>query len=491
MPTLQNELKELLEVIPQWSRFLSEPGADGGTISGGSQSLSHGQRSQALLAFFERINPKEIYKLLLSLGGRREVLLKPVRDHYFIGLATKILGKNPSLRRFFQERRMDRQSQSGHIASLAAELALKLDDSLRKKIGQGDEDGFRVLLPAYVQTAANNAVIDYIKLECNWEKQTDLVTDEDDEDPRDRVAGDLAQIPENKALSKEKVKYLNELRSKLEVLFKKTSPNEPALLAVDCIFGLGLSPHSKAGFEMTMRECCDRLNLEGETQARKIARCQVLLDKGLDQVRELLREEMPDLVEYRKQEINVNTASKRDLRHQLSFTETEVDKLVPGRQFSFLEQLIEKAIVNAQRLDDLTSRGAVAVLVPVDVNSATARDLTDILGLSKEVAKKVTESRPFGGTDDLINKQLLSKNDLAKYLKNGLVVKAVNQRELPNLNTANRGQLIKAGLPESLADSILPGRPYVSWFDLDQFVGSNEAMLASLRKNFSLSGSSS
>src|SRR5262249_26055142 len=161
----------------------------------------------------------------------------------------------------------------------------------KKKLIEKDEDGFKVLLPAYVQASANNAIIDFIKTEYNWEKQTlqDVNLDPEQDDPRERTPDNLKYAPENVVLSKQKVKYLNEFGIALEAHFKHSRKVEESLLAVDCVFGLGLSKYSRAGEEMTMRECCEKLSIAGETQARKIARCQVLLDKGLDQVRQLVR----------------------------------------------------------------------------------------------------------------------------------------------------------------------------------------------------------
>ncbi len=96
-------------------------------------------------------------------------------------------------------------------------------------------------------------------------------------------------MPDQVILSREKVTYLNQLRTHLKHLFDSGQQDDMALVVVDCMFGLGLTKQSKLGQELTMRECCDVLKIEGETQARKIARCQVLMDKGLDKVRQILR----------------------------------------------------------------------------------------------------------------------------------------------------------------------------------------------------------
>jgi len=438
MPTVRNELNELLQLVPEWERYMPGISASGGTAYGVNPKDVAGTVANAeiLFSLFEQVGPRSIYKGVLSLGEKRQELLKLVRDHYLIKLAGKILSKNPTLRRFFQERRIDRESQSGHIASLSAELAFKLDEALKKKINEKQDDGFKVLLPAYVQSSANNAVIDFIKIEFHWEKQTlqDLNLDSEEEDPRLMPADDLSRIPENIALSGEKVKYLNQFRGQLEKLFKRTTETEPSLLVVDCMFGMGLSPHSTVGTELTMRECCERLSIAGETQARKIARCQVLLDKGLDQIREVIRQKLPDMAEYRQHEINVNTASRRDLNHQLGLTEGEIERLVTNRQFANLSELVEKSVIRPERLSDLASKSAVAAYVPVDLNSATVRDLIDILGVSKEAAKKLSEARPFRNLKEIVEKRVLAQKDLSFIEKNGAVLRVLSSPEKQNIN---------------------------------------------------------
>ena len=256
MPTAQNELKELLQVVPEWTRFLSE--SDPQATVDSTMKFAGRTGVSPIYSLFERLGPKTMYNAASSLGEKRLKLIKLVRDHYIMTLAATLLPKNATLRRFFQERRIDKESQQGHITSIAAELAFKLEEALTKKIADRDQEGYKVLLPAYVQASINNAVIDFVKLESQWEKQTlhDLNLDDDQEDPRDNVAAETTRLPENIVLSKEKVKYLNEFRQTLMALFAKQDTVDPSLLTLDCMFGLGLSRYSTSGVEMTMRECC-------------------------------------------------------------------------------------------------------------------------------------------------------------------------------------------------------------------------------------------
>jgi DNA uptake protein ComE-like DNA-binding protein len=490
MPSAQNEIKELLQVVPEWTRFLSEP--DSQVTIDSTIKISGRTSTSQLSSLFEKLGPKTMYNAASSLGEKRKTLIKLVRDHYILTLAATLLPKNATLRRYFQERRVDKETQHGHITSIAAELAFKLEEALTKRIIDGDQEGYKVLLPAYVQASLNNAVIDFVKLESQWEKQTlsDLNLDDDQEDPRDNIATETTRLPENIVLSKEKVKYLNEFRQALQELFARQGNADPSLTTVDCIFGLGLSSHSTPGVEMTMRECCEKLSIAGETQARKIARCQVLLDKGMDQVRQLVREKLPTIAEYRKQELNINNASRRDLRHQLDLTEGEVERLIVHRQYKSLSELVEKSVVKADRLQGLADKGAAAVPVPVDMNSATVRDLIDILALSKEKAQRLASLRPIINRASLVEKKVLSEDELNRLLANGAVLKPVlNQKT--NINKAELSQFIQTGIEEKLAKRLLTGRPYSSWQELDEYLACEDTSWQLLRKNFILSESSS
>jgi DNA uptake protein ComE-like DNA-binding protein len=483
MPSTQNELKELLQVVPEWARFLDEIKS---SLTTGSAAA--GTISSPLFSLLEKVGPKAIYNALCASEKNRKTLSKLVRNHYLLLVATQILPRNATLRRFFQERRVDKDSQQGQITSIAAELAFNLEAALMKKIDEKAEDGHKVLLPAYIQASANNAVIDFVKLESQWEKQTlqDLNLDGDQEDPRDNLAAETTKIPENLILSKEKVQYLNKFRSALAELFHKRTPPEQSLLTLDCMFGLGLSSYSTPGVEMTMRECCEKLSLAGETQARKIARCQVLLDKGMDQVRQLVREELPVVAEYRQQQVNVNSASRRDLRHQLDLTEGEIERLMVYRQYKKLVELVDRSVVKADRLKELEKKGAAAVPVPVDINSAPLRDLLDILAIPKAIAQKLVSLRPFPDLASLVAKHAVSEEELSRLTANGAVLRPVaNQRT--NINKVELAQLIKAGLDEATAGRLLLGRPYSSWQELEEYLGLEEGPWQALRKNFILS----
>ncbi len=482
------EFQQIIELAPEWQSIVQKV-QEQGTING-VIAAELGKSTASIYAVLEEIGAHSIFIKLTKSSARQSELLKLVRDNYLLVLANKMFKSNGALRRFFSERHIVYEEQKGQTVSMAVELALKLEVLLLRNIQDGDAQGFKLMLPAYVQRSVNNAVIDYIKGEAHWERQAVPETHEEgEEDAIARTADDLDQIPEHIALSGEKVGYLNDLRKKLKTWYATGDAGDMSFAVIDCMFGLGLTPNSTLGKELTMRECCDVLKLEGETQARKIARCQVLLDKGMDKIRHLLRDELPGVVDCWQKEINVNVASRRDLDHQLDLTEGEVERLVAHRQYVSLEQLVERSVVKSDKIALLKKKGAVAAFVPVDLNAATARELTDILGMPKDVAQKVVSARPLSGFQDLVERKLVQPAQLPGLKQRGAVLKSAGAGTAgtkPNLNTIEEAKMIALGISNERAALIIRVRPFESWAELDQFLACDERAWLHIRNNFSL-----
>lgn len=482
------ELQLITDLVPDW-RVLAARVSERG-ITPGAIVNDLGKQTAYNFALLDEVGPANLFQKLVATPEIREKLLRVIRDSYLLALTHKMFRSNGTIRRFFSERRIPLDDQKSQLMSMAVDVAWKLEGSLRKNVDASDPKGFKVLLPAYVQTSVNNAILDHIKAESQWERQiANPSSDEDgqDDDPISRAPDDLSLIPDQLILSQEKVSYLNQLRTRLRALIGGKQTPDPALVVVDCMFGLGLTKHSTAGEEKTMRECCEALNIEGETQARKIARCQVLLDKGLGMIREVLREELPGAVQCWQTEVNVNVASKRDLNHRLDLTEGEVDRLIVNRQYLMLEHLSERSVVKSEKLPTLKDKGAVAAFVPVDLNSCTPREMTDILGLSKDLAKKIVDQRPLARVDDLIDRKLVEQNQLAPLKQRGAVVKTAARRAL---TTCRVTDLQAFDIPAEKAERILRGGPFRTWGEVEDFLGSDERTWAALRKNFNLSENS-
>jgi DNA uptake protein ComE-like DNA-binding protein len=486
MHATDSELQQILVFAPEWTplwRRVEESG-----IAAGAVGLELGKNCAQMCAFFTLIGARSLFNKIYESKQAQSLFLKPIRDCYFIPLATKMFRSNGNLRRFTSEKHFTIEQSRSLQMSLATEVAVKLETALRRQIDDKKPDGFKVLLQAYIQTSVNNAVIDHIKQECHWDRQTlnDSYESGEEESPIDKAADDLALIPEQLILSKEKVQHLNDLRKQLVKLVQYQKELDPALAAVDCIFGLGLTKYSKTGCEMTMRECCEALALQGETPARRIARCQVLLDRGMNAVRDMLRNSLPEIIQCWQQEVNVNVASRRDLNHQLNLTEGEIERLIVSRQYLQLEQLVDRLIIKKEKLATLKEKGAVAAFVPVDLNSATVRDLIDILGLPKEEAQTLCSKRPFARMEQLLQSGLLSSELIDKAISRGAVLKQLSDCRL-DLNKCSLEELSSLELPTERVNMIMRGRPFTTWDELEEFLGFDESTWLVLRENFRLS----
>lgn len=486
MQATGNEFHQIVKLAPEWQIF-AQIVVEQGTISS-AISADLGRTTACLYAVLEKVGAHSIFAKLSTSETNHAELLRLVRDNYLFVLASKMFKSNGTLRHFFSERRLNLEDQKGQAMSMAVELAMKLEQLLLRSLKAADSGGFKSLLPAYIQRSVNNAVLDYIKNESQWERQSvSESTEEGEDDAITRTADDPDQIPEHVALSGEKIRYLNDLRHKLHDWYKTADASDLSFAVIDCMFGLGLTTHSLPGKELTMRECCDALKLEGETPARKIARCQVLLDRGMDKIRHLLREQLPGVVDCWQNEINVNVASRRDLNHQLDFTEGEVERLVLNRQYVVLEQLVERAIVKSEKIPVLRRKGAVAAFVPVDLNTATVREMTDIIGVPKDAAQKIVAARPLNGFQDLVQRKLFADSALAQLKERGAVLKSLAQsHSKPDLNKVNEAQLLKSGIAKDKAVLIVKARPFVSWAELDQFLACEESLWKTIKSNFSL-----
>ncbi|MBN8659609.1 MAG: hypothetical protein LCH63_00850 [Candidatus Melainabacteria bacterium] len=462
MLTSRTIVAEILALAPDWKPVYDSLMADSGGASVSAYQL------------FERLGARSVFLKCLALSNDSPQLVRIIKDEYYQPMLSKMLSSNQSLKRFWSQRRHDNEFQKAQALSLAAELATKMEGVLRKHLDQRNEDGFKVLLPAYVQRSVHNAAIDYIKEEWQWEKETlqDLNLDPEQEDPRHCTADDVKYAPENRALSAEQVDQLNELRVVLKEMLEDKSVNHEPLVVVDMMFGLALTEKSTIGKELTMREVCEILSLPGETQARKIARCQVLLDKGLDMIRNRIRTRMPSVAECWQSDINVNTASRRELTHQLGLTEGEVDRLVAGRQYKTLDELSASVLQKSGRLEEIRRNGAVAAFVPVDINSCTTRDMIDILGVQKDLAQKLTSLRPFSSFEDLTEKVNITAELADSLMRRGCTVRAQSKEgeKRLDLNSCDLEGLLALGLPRSVGEKILRGRPFTTWGELEEYL---------------------
>lgn len=472
----KTEVEEILAIVPEWKDVY--------------EAMPHDERSGKKLVFdfLKAIGAQNIYSKSLSMQeGQCDGFIILLRNNYFQPQIAKMLEFNQSLRRFWQMRHLAKDEQKGNCVSLSLDAAEKLCHALKKQLNEKTQDGFKVLLPGYIQRSVHNLVVDYIKAEWQWEQNTlqDMYLEEGDKDPRENIAADTNAIPENIALSNEQVKELNQVRQVLsKLLIDSQSANKEALEVIDCLFGMGLTKHSKSGQEMTMKECCEVLNLSGDSPARRIARCQVLLDKGLNLIRDVLRTQTPTIAQSWQAQINVNTASRRELNHHLGLTEGEVDRLIAARQFYSLQDLVDQKIIKAERLQTIIDNGATAAFCPIDINSATRRDIMDVLGAGKELAQKIVDQRPFENLTNCSERLFLTPGELSILTKRGAVLKPISVHIIRiDLNKATQEKLKAAfDFKAKELEVLLQKRPFGEWDEVAKALSLDENRLSDLRK---------
>jgi DNA uptake protein ComE-like DNA-binding protein len=137
-----------------------------------------------------------------------------------------------------------------------------------------------------------------------------------------------------------------------------------------------------------------------------------------------------------------------------------------------MDELIDKNVVKAERISQIQERGGVAAFIPVDLNQATRRDITDIVGLTKEQAKKVVDERPFASIEELLTRGIADKYMLARFVENGAVVgggqKSLNKVEL---NKAEQESLLSLGLSAEDCQRLVRARPFETWVEVERFLG--------------------
>jgi DNA uptake protein ComE-like DNA-binding protein len=197
---------------------------------------------------------------------------------------------------------------------------------------------------------------------------------------------------------------------------------------------------------------------------------------------------MQGIAECWQRGLNVNTASRRELQQQLGMTEGEVERCIKCRQYHRFDELIERGVIkDQQRVPELQKKGGTAAFVPVDLNNATARDITDVVGMPKELAQRVVSERPFKNIEELVNKKFIKQDELAIYIKRGAVVRAQHKdSRRVDLNRAPQEDLVALGLDAETATLVVRCRPFMTWAEVEEFLGTESPAWSILRQRFFL-----
>jgi hypothetical protein len=184
-------------------------------------------------------------------------------------------------------------------------------------------------------------------------------------------------------------------------------------------------------------------------------------------------------------------ASRRELTQQLGMTEGEVDRCIKCRQYTCVDDVIERRVIKPERLPELIKKGLVAAFVPVDLNSATNRDIVDIVGASKETAARIVSERPFKDINELVARKIATGEELAALITRGAVVrnKAADSKRL-DLNKVGANELVQSGVDDSTANMIVKLRPFMTWSEVEELLGAELPCWQLLRQKFFLGISS-
>jgi competence protein ComEA len=230
--------------------------------------------------------------------------------------------------------------------------------------------------------------------------------------------------------------------------------------------------------------------------------------------------------------ININTASEKELEALPGVGEATAKKIVAGRPYSSVDDLakagVSKTTIGKLRSSVTVGGSAAAPAAasasktpaakasaapaaksagPVDLNTASLKDLEELPGVGEATAKKIVAGRPYSSVDDL-SKAGVSKSAIEK-LRSGATVSgaaAATPAASPSaaqksaaapakaagatvdLNTASMKDLESLpGVGEATAKKIVSGRPYSSVDDLAK-AGVSKSTIDKLRSGASVSG---
>ena len=160
-----------------------------------------------------------------------------------------------------------------------------------------------------------------------------------------------------------------------------------------------------------------------------------------------------------------------------------MDRLIAARQSYSLQDLVDQKIIKAERLQTIQDNGATAAFTPVDINSATRRDIMDILGAGKELAQKIVDLRPFENLTNCSERLFLTPGELGILAKRGAVLKPISVHIIRiDLNKATAEKLKALELKAKELEMLLQKRPFGEWDEVAKALSIDENRLLELRK---------
>jgi competence protein ComEA len=125
-----------------------------------------------------------------------------------------------------------------------------------------------------------------------------------------------------------------------------------------------------------------------------------------------------NMSEYQSDRVDLNQASEEVLATIPGITSEIAEKIIAGRPYKRIDDLTKIDEIDEGMLDNLRDILAVS---PVDINTATDKELSRVPGLGKVMAQRVIENRPYHSIADLSKVSGISQN-MVKQMQPYLMV---------------------------------------------------------------------
>ncbi len=170
--------------------------------------------------------------------------------------------------------------------------------------------------------------------------------------------------------------------------------------------------------------------------------------------------------------LDLNTATDKELLELPGVGEVTAKKIVGGRPYKTVEDLAkagltEKEIAKIAPLVTVgTAKPPAAANSPINVNTATQKELETLPGIGEVTAAKIVSGRPYKTVQDLM-KAGVSDSQMEK-IKALVVVGAASDSKV-DLNVATAKELEELpGIGKVKSEKIVANRPYKAVADLEK-----------------------
>ena len=125
----------------------------------------------------------------------------------------------------------------------------------------------------------------------------------------------------------------------------------------------------------------------------------------------------------KKEPLDINTASEKELADLKGIDKEQARKIIKNRPSARKDELVSKKVIGEKAYDRIKDQIiAKQVKEIVDINSASEKEIAAIKGIDQEQAKKIVKNRPYARKDELVSKKILDEKTYDK-VKDQLIAK--------------------------------------------------------------------